>query len=174
MKEPAHLGLKVLELQLSMIPVTFNYPDERFAASPRGRSRSPSPTWTTVLKKKERTQPTSENREIARPTPNYLRGPQLYVNMRNSTISNHSIPHHPERPIPQHDEPKPSHTPIPYKTASMMQYPQLQEDKKSKNRILTLPKEQLTLASLIDKQNSRRQPRSASPPDNSSQRPPLN
>ena len=174
MKEPGHLGLRVLELQHSMVPATLNYPEDRFTASPRGRSRSPSPTWTTVLKKKERTQPTFENREIARPTPDYLRGPQLYVNMRNNTAAAHSIPHVPEKPASQPEEVRPRPMPIPYKTASMMQYPQLQEDRKSKNRILTLPKEQLTLASLIDKQNSRRQPRSASPPDNSSQRPPLN
>jgi hypothetical protein len=47
--EPATLALEIMELQLTLIPVGFFRQQQENRWSPDKYSRSPSPTWATVV-----------------------------------------------------------------------------------------------------------------------------
>jgi uncharacterized protein (UPF0147 family) len=52
--EPATLALEIMELQLTLIPVGFFRQQRESQRSPDKHSRSPSPTWATVVSKKDK------------------------------------------------------------------------------------------------------------------------
>jgi hypothetical protein len=62
--EPATLALEIMELQLTLIPVGFFRQQQENKRSPEKYSRSPSPTWATVVSKKDKTKKNTDQQPM--------------------------------------------------------------------------------------------------------------